>query len=88
MKITLINASRSRNRLLTSALSCISDSNGVSFQFSTALLSFVKFMTLYPEVAKKAQRQIDDVIGNNRLPTLEDRRRLPYIDCILKEVLR
>lgn len=45
-------------------------------------------MTLHPEIVKRAQEQIDEVIGNDRLPTLEDRPRLPYIDCIIKEVFR
>ena len=37
---------------------------------------------------KKAQTEIDEVVGDDRLPTLEDRPHLPYIDCILKEALR
>lgn len=45
-------------------------------------------MTLYPEVQVKAQQEIDRVIGRDRLPTFEDRDRLPYIDAIVKEVLR
>ncbi|PIL24969.1 cytochrome P450 [Ganoderma sinense ZZ0214-1] len=42
----------------------------------------------YPEVLKKAQREIDRVVGTERLPTFSDREQLPYIDCIIKEVLR
>lgn len=49
---------------------------------------FLLMMTLHPEVAKRAQAEIDRVVGNERLPGFEDRERLPYIDCILKEVLR
>ena len=45
-------------------------------------------MTLYPEVMKKAQAEIDAVVGNNRLPTFADREYLPYIDAITKEVFR
>lgn len=40
------------------------------------------------DVVKKAQAEIDRVVGQVRLPTLEDRDRLPYIECILKETLR
>lgn len=43
---------------------------------------------LHPEVTKKAQAQIDEVVGTEQLPSLEHRPDLPYIDCILKEVLR
>jgi len=45
-------------------------------------------MTLHPEVAKKAQAEIDAVVGNDRLPTFEDRPHLPYVDALAKEVLR
>jgi len=43
---------------------------------------------MYPEVQKKAQEEIDRVVGHIRLPTFEDRVDLPYIDCIIKETLR
>ena len=45
-------------------------------------------MLLYPEVQRKAQAEIDQVIGNDRLPGYEDRQNLPYIDALVKEVLR
>jgi len=45
-------------------------------------------MTLHPEVAQKAQVEIDAVVGNDRLPTFEDRPHLPYVDALSKEVLR
>lgn len=35
-------------------------------------------MTLHPEVQRKAQAEIDAVIGNDRLPNFEDREDLPY----------
>ena len=45
-------------------------------------------MTLHKDVVKKAQAEIDAVVGIERLPTSKDRPHLPYVDCILKEVLR
>jgi hypothetical protein len=45
-------------------------------------------MALYPEVLKKAQEEIDAVVGNQRLPQLLDRVNLPYIDAVVREVLR
>lgn len=45
-------------------------------------------MTLHPEVMTKAQQEIDTVIGNQRLPTLDDRASLPYIEAMLSECLR
>jgi Cytochrome P450 len=45
-------------------------------------------MSLYPEVQKKAQAEIDAVIGPNRLPDFHDRPSLPYINAIVKESSR
>jgi hypothetical protein len=45
-------------------------------------------MALYPEVQKKAQAEIDAVVGPNRLPDFHDRPFLPYIDAVLKELTR
>ena len=45
-------------------------------------------MALYPEVQKKAQAEIDAVVGPNRLPDFHDRPSLPYINAVLKESLR
>ncbi|KAH9911170.1 cytochrome P450 [Fomitopsis serialis] len=54
----------------------------------TVLRTFFLAMVLYPEVYHKAQAEVDRVVGNSRLPTLEDRPNLPYLDCILKETYR
>ena len=45
-------------------------------------------MALYPEVQKKAQAEIDAVIGPDRLPDFHDRPSLPYINAIVKETSR
>lgn len=51
-------------------------------------LSFFLAMTCYPEAQKMAQQEIDLVIGNDRLPTLADRPRLPLIQSLCYELLR
>lgn len=40
------------------------------------------------DVQKKAQAEIDAVVGNDRLPTFADRPNLPYIDAVVSEVFR
>ena len=45
-------------------------------------------MALYPEVQKKAQAEIDAVVGPNRLPDFHDRPSLPYINAVVKESSR
>jgi len=50
--------------------------------------AFILAMLRHPEVYEKAQEEIDRVVGNERLPTLNDKEALPYLDCVLKELLR
>ena len=45
-------------------------------------------MSLHPEIQQKAQSEIDRVVGLDRLPGLKDREKLPYVDAIVREVLR
>ncbi|KAH6995360.1 cytochrome P450 [Ilyonectria destructans] len=54
----------------------------------SAIACFFLAMTLHPEAQRKAQAEIDQVVGKNRLPNLSDRDSLPYVDALVKEVLR
>ncbi|KAF8705610.1 cytochrome P450, partial [Rhizoctonia solani] len=54
----------------------------------SSLKTFVLAMLLFPECQRKAQAEIDRVIGTGRLPTFEDKDRLPYIDNLINEVMR
>ncbi|KAH9162257.1 cytochrome P450, partial [Lactarius sanguifluus] len=54
----------------------------------SALQTFILAMTLYPEVQRKAQAEIDRVIGTLRLPDFSDQDALPYVQAVFKEVLR
>ncbi|KAI0394539.1 putative cytochrome P450 oxidoreductase OrdA-like protein [Xylariaceae sp. FL0594] len=54
----------------------------------SAIASFYLAMAIYPEVQKRAQEEIDRVVGTDRLPTLDDREKLPYVDAVVKETLR
>ncbi|KAM0324108.1 hypothetical protein ACHAQA_008298 [Verticillium albo-atrum] len=44
-------------------------------------------MSLYAAAADTTE-EIDRVIGTGRLPTLEDRENLPYVNVVVKEALR
>ncbi|XP_014285899.1 probable cytochrome P450 303a1 [Halyomorpha halys] len=46
------------------------------------------YMLLYPEVQTKAREEIDRVVGRDRLPTLNDRPNMPYIESIVYESVR
>ena len=50
------------------------------------MLSFFLAMSLHPEVQQIARKELEGVVGAGRLPTIEDRPRLPYIEGIVKEV--
>lgn len=45
-------------------------------------------MVLHPNVLKRAQEEIDRVVGPNRLPSVSDRKDLPYIEALVQETLR
>ncbi|KAJ4270013.1 hypothetical protein NW762_001686 [Fusarium torreyae] len=49
---------------------------------------FILNMVLHPEIQEKARRQLDEVIGSDRLPTFSDRASLPYIEHIVQEIYR
>ncbi|KAJ3490047.1 hypothetical protein NLI96_g1725 [Meripilus lineatus] len=54
----------------------------------SSLSSFIRTMTTRPDVQKKAQEELDRVVGHDRLPTLADRPNLPYVDAVLRETIR
>ena len=45
-------------------------------------------MVLHPEAARKAQAEIETIVGLDRLPSFADRERLPYINALVLEVIR
>ncbi|KIK50452.1 hypothetical protein GYMLUDRAFT_182718 [Collybiopsis luxurians FD-317 M1] len=54
----------------------------------SSISSFLQCMCLNPEVQRKGQEELDRVVGRDRLPTLEDRHLLPYVEAIYQEVMR
>lgn len=46
-------------------------------------------MSFYPAIQTRAQAELDAVLASqDRLPTLDDRASLPYLDGLLKELWR
>ncbi|KAI0315374.1 CyP450 monooxygenase [Amylostereum chailletii] len=52
------------------------------------LCIFLLAMVMHPDAQKKAQKEIDTVLGSTRLPEFEDESSLPYVGALVKEVLR
>lgn len=50
--------------------------------------SFMIAMVLFPDVQRKAQAELDRVVGDSRLPDYDDMPNLPYIRAIVMEALR
>jgi cytochrome P450 len=49
---------------------------------------FFLAMAVNPHLLRKAQEEVDRVVGGDRLPDFHDQDELPYISAIVKEVLR
>ncbi|KAJ7693199.1 cytochrome P450 [Mycena rosella] len=55
---------------------------------AASLYAFFLAMVLAPDVQRKAQAEIDSVIGGARLPVFSDRDQLPYVSAVVTELLR
>lgn len=45
-------------------------------------------MTRNPDVQRRAQKELDAVVGADRIPTFQDRDRLPYVNALCSEIVR
>ncbi|KAK3616594.1 hypothetical protein LTR56_025864 [Elasticomyces elasticus] len=61
---------------------------GGSDTSASIILAFVQAMVAYPEVQKKAQAEIDSVVGEDRSPNWQDYSCLPYVAQCVKEAMR
>ncbi|KAI0821982.1 cytochrome P450 [Trametes gibbosa] len=60
---------------------------GADTSYST-LQAFFLGVSQHPEVLKKAQAELDVVVGPHRLPDYDDRDELVYVGAIIKEAIR
>ena len=54
----------------------------------TQISFLVQYLLLYPDVQKRIQQELDNVVGSGRLPTLEDRKFCNYTEACIREILR
>ncbi|KAJ4848863.1 hypothetical protein Tsubulata_036347 [Turnera subulata] len=68
--------------LMSALLAAGTDTSAVTMEWAMSLL------LNNPEILKKAQEEIDDVVGHDRLITESDMGKIPYLHCIMKETMR
>ncbi|KAJ7689941.1 cytochrome P450 [Mycena rosella] len=54
----------------------------------SSISSFFLALSSYTDVQKRAQEELDRIVGRDRLPSLEDRPNLPYLEAIVQELHR
>lgn len=45
-------------------------------------------MALHPDKLRKAQTELDGVVGIDRMPRISDKSSLPYVNALIKETMR
>ena len=55
---------------------------------STSLTWAVLYMVRYPEIQRKVQDELDNVVGVNRSPSMTDKPNLPFTEAVLMEIQR
>ncbi|KAI0308770.1 cytochrome P450 [Amylostereum chailletii] len=54
----------------------------------SSFMTFLLAMILNPDAQKRAQAEIDAVVGSSRLPGFDDEMSLPYVNALVTEVQR
>src|SRR6218665_2740884 len=55
---------------------------------TTTLMWVIVELANHPETQDRLQREIDDVVPKDRLPSLDDKPNLPYTEAVILEVMR
>jgi hypothetical protein len=83
--IQTTTVTRSYSQDLQSATTCNEILGTASETTANSLLFTVMACVNYPDCVRKAQEELDRVVGRSRLPTWDDEPKLPYIRAFVKE---
>ena len=62
---------------------------GAGFETVSALLQWtIAIMIMYPDVQREIQKELDEVVGRDRVPCASDRKQLPITESCLLEIIR
>ncbi|XP_033115782.1 cytochrome P450 2F5-like [Anneissia japonica] len=53
-----------------------------------AIMWSLVYMLVFPDVQRKVQDELDNVVGRDKSVTLSDKKDLPYTQAVIKEILR
>ncbi|XP_067875652.1 cytochrome P450 2J2-like isoform X2 [Heterodontus francisci] len=55
---------------------------------TTTLRWGLLYMMAYPDIQEKCRKEIDEVIGSSRAPSMADRPNMPYVNAVIHEIQR
>jgi cytochrome P450 len=76
-----------------SELDLIKDIAGITYlggadTTTASVVAYFLAMLIYPDVQAKAQVEVDRVVGKTRLPEMDDKAEMPYVQGVVNECLR
>ncbi|KAM6494408.1 Cytochrome P450 [Amanita muscaria] len=80
------NRSREDEELLKDIMATFYFGGVETMDVTTA--NFMLAMALHPDAQRRAQEEIDRVVGSHRLPSFDDRPSLLYVEALYREVQR
>ncbi|RHZ54863.1 cytochrome P450 [Aspergillus thermomutatus] len=58
------------------------------FSSSNLLVTLIQLILYHPEEAQRAQKELDSMVGAQRLPRIADLENMPYVRAFVRETLR
>ncbi|KAH6899210.1 cytochrome P450 [Coprinopsis sp. MPI-PUGE-AT-0042] len=86
-RLTVNNGAEAQNQEVIQNVAAIAYIAGADTTIGTAS-GLILALAMYPDAQRRAQGEIDTVVGPSRLPDFDDFPHLPYLQALVKEVAR